>query len=100
MFSRWNISCTTKRTVGAVLFKLAITLFIILCFYLMRNGKCFAVIEKKSMKSPDVDFDAKSPLEEALEKKQRMHTIRQKYNIKNPKDMKMPTMIFEGEDRS
>jgi len=42
----------------------------------------------------------KSPLEEALENKRRMNTIRQKYNIRHPKEMKLPSMQWEGEDRS
>ena len=48
----------------------------------------------------EVRVSSKSPLEEALEKKQKLDTLKQKYNLKDRKNMKMPTMVFEGEDRS
>lgn len=41
-----------------------------------------------------------SPLEEALEEKRKVDTMRKKYNIKNPKDIRLPKMQWEGEDRS
>ena len=40
----------------------------------------------------------KSPLEEALDKKQKIQSLRQKYNIKNPKDIKLPKMQWEDQD--
>lgn len=47
-----------------------------------------------------MDMKGPSPLEQALSNKSKMNTIRQKYNLKNPKEMKMPKMIYEGENRS
>lgn len=40
-----------------------------------------------------------APLEQILEEKRHMERIRQKYNLRDTKNMKVPTMQWEGDNR-
>ena len=58
------------------------------------------MIDKPVASRPAIEVRIKSPLDEELGRIEKTHRLFQKYNLKRPKDRKMPEMIFEGEDRS
>jgi hypothetical protein len=52
------------------------------------------------MMGPKLEMAMPSALEQILKDKQRMSVIRQKYNLKDTKNQKVPEMQWEGDDHS